>query len=416
MEQSQATQTPKTDSENNSEPQTVDSSMIPAGKRSRMLLLGIAMAGVLLLIVLLVLVGVVANSATDSQKSADDGEEEMLEEDESGDLSGEELGIRNVSIEDGDVVTDGMVVTGEVAGWFFEGSFSVHVLTSDGSELGVANATPAGGADWMTEGFVPFEVTLDFLRGTETEGTIEFRASNPSDDPELDRSFVVMVNLADPEGADESTASVSNLSANQRISSPFTLRGMAEGWFFEGSFTVKVFDTIGGTQIGTGFAMVPPGAGSWMDPGSLPFEAQVYFVSNELSEGVLVLEKANPSGLPEHDESITIPVRFIPEDIHVDNIVPYQEINRFDTVTGEAVGPWYFEGSFPLELTRTDGTVVNTVPVAASGDTYTEDWVAFSYGMAFSLGEGQSGFLVFNKSNASGMPELDDEFVIPVRY
>src|SRR3990167_4326237 len=50
-------------------------------------------------------------------------------------------------------------VVGRARGyWFFEASFPIEVLDKDGNQLFIAPAQAKG--EWMTEDFVPFEVTV----------------------------------------------------------------------------------------------------------------------------------------------------------------------------------------------------------------------------------------------------------------
>jgi hypothetical protein len=99
---------------------------------------------------------------------------------------------------------------------------------------------------------------------------------------------------------------VSTPKAEQVVTSPLTVSGEARGpWYFEASFPVKLVDASG--QV---LATAPAQAkGEWMTPEFVPFEATLTF-STAARSGVLVLEKSNASGLPEHADSITVPVRF----------------------------------------------------------------------------------------------------------
>lgn len=95
--------------------------------------------------------------------------------------------------------------------------------------------------------------------------------------------------------------------ASSYISSPLTVRGEARGfWYFEASFPVRLLDANRKE-----LAVKPAQAkGEWMTEEFVPFEVTLEFVKPATSTGILRLEKDNPSGLPENDESIEIPVRF----------------------------------------------------------------------------------------------------------
>ena len=91
------------------------------------------------------------------------------------------------------------------------------------------------------------------------------------------------------------------------ISSPVTITGEARGtWYFEASFPVKLLDGNGNE-----LAIAPAQAqGEWMTTEFVPFEVTLTFESPTTDTGMLILEKDNPSGLPQYADFIEIPVRF----------------------------------------------------------------------------------------------------------
>ena len=102
---------------------------------------------------------------------------------------------------------------------------------------------------------------------------------------------------------------------NERVASPLVVAGEARGvWFFEGSFPVAIFDDSG-NEIASGIATAgsdpnnPRGA-KWMTEEFVPFSAEVQFDAKGAKSGFVVLKKDNPSGLPEHDDALRIPVTF----------------------------------------------------------------------------------------------------------
>lgn len=98
---------------------------------------------------------------------------------------------------------------------------------------------------------------------------------------------------------------------NEIISSPLVVKGEARGfWFFEASFPVKLFDE-NGVQIPLNPSYIMT-ANEWMTEEFVPFEAMLEFKAPLTEKGVLVLEKDNPSGLPEHADELRIPIRFLP--------------------------------------------------------------------------------------------------------
>ena len=91
------------------------------------------------------------------------------------------------------------------------------------------------------------------------------------------------------------------------IASPLTVAGEARGtWYFEASFPIRLVDAAGGVLV-----VVPAQArGEWMTTDFVPFEVQLTFAPPSSPGGFLILQKDNPSGLPEHADSLVIPVRF----------------------------------------------------------------------------------------------------------
>jgi hypothetical protein len=95
--------------------------------------------------------------------------------------------------------------------------------------------------------------------------------------------------------------------ANALVSSPLSLVGEARGnWYFEASFPVELVD-----DNGFMLAQAPVQAkGEWMTTEFVPFEQTLSFAKPSTPTGRLILHKDNPSGLPQYDDSITVPVRF----------------------------------------------------------------------------------------------------------
>jgi len=113
---------------------------------------------------------------------------------------------------------------------------------------------------------------------------------------------------------------------NDKIKSPVEIRGVARGyWFFEANFPIFVVDWDG-RIIGQGNATAnsdPANGGvNWMTEDFVPFTASVQFDISQISEqpaissgrysknGSLILKKDNPSGLPENEDALEIPVMF----------------------------------------------------------------------------------------------------------
>lgn len=92
------------------------------------------------------------------------------------------------------------------------------------------------------------------------------------------------------------------------ISSPLSISGEARGnWYFEASFPIELRDANGKILV-QHFAEAQS---EWMTTNFVPFKATLTFTKPAAgTKGTLILRKDNPSGLPEHDDELRIPVRF----------------------------------------------------------------------------------------------------------
>lgn len=90
-------------------------------------------------------------------------------------------------------VTSPLLVKGEAQGsWYFEASFPVRLLASDGSILAEVPARAL--SDWMVDAMVPFEVSLVFsVPAAATSGTLILARDNPSGLPDKDAHIAIPV-------------------------------------------------------------------------------------------------------------------------------------------------------------------------------------------------------------------------------
>jgi len=105
---------------------------------------------------------------------------------------------------------------------------------------------------------------------------------------------------------------IDNPRPNQIIENPLFIKGEARGnWYFEASFPVKLFDD-NGFLLGVTPAQA---LGDWMTEDFVPFNTTLLFAVPSTPKGRLVLEKDNPSGLPEYADELIVPVYFkeVPE-------------------------------------------------------------------------------------------------------
>ncbi len=92
---------------------------------------------------------------------------------------------------------------------------------------------------------------------------------------------------------------------NQGIQSPLGISGEARGfWYFEADFPIRLLDEAG-NEIAITIAQAQ---GDWMTEEFVPFKATLTFSAPPGTRGTLVLEKDNPSGLPENADALIVPV------------------------------------------------------------------------------------------------------------
>lgn len=118
----------------------------------------------------------------------------------------------------------------------------------------------------------------------------------------------------------------------------------------------------------------------------------------------------------------TTPVLDYSDEITVTTPVPNAVITSGSSVAGQARG-WYFEGSFPVELRDSTGTLLVQGPATAQSDWMTNNFVPFALTLIFTnpyqTGDPESekvGTLILRNDNPSGLPENDKSISIPVRF
>lgn len=94
---------------------------------------------------------------------------------------------------------------------------------------------------------------------------------------------------------------------NTVITSPVEITGRAPGsWFFEASAPVKIVDDKSNV-IASGNIQAQ---GNWMTTELVMFTSSLTFTNPKSDTGFLVLSKDNPSGKPQQDQQVIIPIRF----------------------------------------------------------------------------------------------------------
>jgi hypothetical protein len=131
---------------------------------------------------------------------------------------------------------------------------------------------------------------------------------NPAKAPQLPPDNVGGAKILQPTMSADRHLGVTAPQVGALIASPATIIGAVTGggWFFEGSFPVKIMDGDG-VVIGRGIAQAQA---DWTSTSSVPFTAIISFTAPRTATGTVVLSKDNPSGAPQNGMSLGIPVRF----------------------------------------------------------------------------------------------------------
>lgn len=124
---------------------------------------------------------------------------------------------------------------------------------------------------------------------------------------ELDETSDDELTTRNYQSADGVAIAIDNWADDRQVTSPLTITGQVPGsWSFEGSFPVEI---VYQKDISL------PGAiaeiqGDWMTDEMVPFTAVLTFDEEQLAgeEVIIVIRKANPSGLPGDDDSLNLPV------------------------------------------------------------------------------------------------------------
>lgn len=107
--------------------------------------------------------------------------------------------------------------------------------------------------------------------------------------------------------AAQAPISITTPKANQTITSPLEITGQARGtWYFEAVFPIELQDMNGNVIARTNAQATE----NWMTENFVPFTATLTFTSPTTANGLLVVKKDNPSGLPQNDAMITVPIKF----------------------------------------------------------------------------------------------------------
>lgn len=106
----------------------------------------------------------------------------------------------------------------------------------------------------------------------------------------------------------------------------------------------------------------------------------------------------------------------IPDTIQIKNPQAHELISSPLLIKGKARGYWFFEGQAPFRLLGADGEVLAEGSITATENWMTEDFVPFEASVSFKAPKEKRGQIIFNRANASGLPEHDRSIAVPVLF
>ena len=115
-------------------------------------------------------------------------------------------------------------------------------------------------------------------------------------------------------------------------------------------------------------------------------------------------------------ETATTAKETISDQIRVTKPQPNQLVESPLMIEGEARGTWFFEATFPVKLLDANGDVITTYFAQAQGEWMTEDFVLFKAQLIFEKPVTDTGVLILEKDNPSGLTENDANIEIPVSF
>ena len=91
------------------------------------------------------------------------------------------------------------------------------------------------------------------------------------------------------------------------------------------------------------------------------------------------------------------------------------------SIKGKAVGTWFFEGDFPIEIYDSNNKKIGSaagkfIPQSEDDTWMTEDMVNFEGELKFNQPQTETGYILFKKDNPSDLPTMEEAFKLPVKF
>jgi hypothetical protein len=163
---------------------------------------------------------------------------------------------------------------------------------------------------------------------------------------------------------------VDKLTAGDSVESPISITGKARGsWFFEASFPVHLIDRSGNLLTST----IATALSDWMTGEFVPFSAELKYDVATKTPVELVLAADNPSGLPQNDREIKIPLILIPSKLTRSVQLFYYNQGQDTDINGVVLCSDKGLVSVVREVANTENIIVDTVRLLLEGKINSEE-------------------------------------------
>lgn len=102
--------------------------------------------------------------------------------------------------------------------------------------------------------------------------------------------------------------------------------------------------------------------------------------------------------------------------IAVESPQPYDFIQHPFFFSGSARGGWFFEASFPVRVEDANGVMLGQGAAVTADNWMTDELVPFSGTIELDEPTTDTGVVIFEKDNPSGLPENGGRLEVPVRF
>ena len=102
--------------------------------------------------------------------------------------------------------------------------------------------------------------------------------------------------------------------------------------------------------------------------------------------------------------------------INIDKPLAGKIVHSPLSVTGQARGFWFFEGSFPITIYDSEDNELGSTTAIAQSEWMTSDFVNFTATLSFHKPSTETGYIVFKKDKPSALADNDQELILEVNF